>query len=73
MRHPHRFALTLAVALLGVLAVAGCSRRLLTAPAAETSSAPAAESTSDPTSRAVPAPAPPDGRLAGPSILGLGV
>ena len=73
MRHPHRFALTLAVTLLGVLAVAGCSRRLLTAPAAETSSAPAAESTSAPTSRTVTAQAPPDGRLAGPSILALGV
>jgi hypothetical protein len=55
MRHPHRFAVTLAATLLVVLA-AGCSRRLVTAPGPEPSP-PASETT---------APAVPSDRLTGP-------
>ncbi len=58
MRHPHRIAIGVSLALLVSLAAAGCSRSTLTAPEPETA----------PTAQAVTPPAPPS-RLAGPSIL----
>ena len=66
MLRPHRIAALVATGLVAILAVAGCSRRLLTAP--ETGSTPSAAATGP-----VPAPAPPNGRLAGPSISSLGI
>jgi hypothetical protein len=62
MRRPPRIATATAAVLL-VLIGAGCSRRMLTAPEPE----PASLATD------VTAPAPPSGRLAGPSILGTGI
>jgi hypothetical protein len=61
MHLPSRIPVLAALALVLGLAAAGCSRSLLTAPEPEPTPAPAE----------VTAPAPPAGRLAGPSILGL--
>jgi hypothetical protein len=64
MRTSHRIA-TAITTLFTLLVVAGCSRRMLTAPEPEPESASVATE--------VTAPAPPSGRLAGPSILGTGI
>ncbi len=66
MRRHRRRAAFFATALLAILAIAGCSRGLMTAP--ETGSPATPTGTADPQ-----APAPPGGRLAGPSILALGI
>lgn len=62
MHRPHRIALLVTTGLIAILATAGCSRTMLTAPEASTTSTETSQEG---------APAPPHGRLAGPSILGL--
>lgn len=66
MHRPHRVAILLVAGLLAIVAVAGCSRSLLTAPDPATSRT---------TTEIVQpeAPPPPSGRLAGPSILATGI
>ena len=63
MHRPHRIAVLTSLSLVLAFAAAGCSRSLVTAPEPEPSAA----------AQEVSAPAPPSGRLAGPSFLSLDV
>ena len=67
MKRLSRISLLVVAGVVAILAVAGCSRSLLTSPELETS----ATSTSAPVTEQETAPAPPAGRLAGPSFLGI--
>ena len=66
MHRPHRIVLLVTTGLIAILATAGCSRSLLTAPEPEPSNTSTATADTQ-------APAPPHGRLAGPSLLSLGI
>ena len=65
MLRPQRITLLVAAGLVAILALAGCSRRLLTAPEL----APSSATEPGPTAQ-TSAPPPPAGRLAGASLLG---
>lgn len=67
MKRISRISLLAVAGVVAILAVAGCSRSLLTSPELETS----ATTTSAPATEPVTAPAPPAGRLAGPSLIGI--
>src|SRR6185295_16158842 len=67
MKRLSRLSLLVVAGVVAILAVAGCSRSLLTSPELETS----ATSTSAPATEQATAPAPPAGRLAGPSLIGI--